>query len=68
MDTSFFGRNYFITCLFLVTVGLSLYALFSPSKPKPEHVTLSSDQWVCVDSRPSALHADCVQYIRKSIK
>lgn len=66
--TSFFSRNYFISCLVLVVIGLTLVTIFAPSKPKAEEVTITSTDWVCVDSRPSSLHAECVQYVRKSGK
>jgi hypothetical protein len=66
--TSFFSRNYFISCLVLVVIGLTLVAIFAPSRPKAEHVTITSDQWVCVDSRPALLHAECTQYVRRVSK
>ena len=68
MNTSFFSRNYFISCLVLVAIGLTLVAIFAPSRPKAEHVTITSDQWVCVDSRPALLHAECTQYVRRVSK
>lgn len=63
--TPFFAKPYFIGCAVLATIGLSLYAFFAPSKPKPEHVTITSTEWICVDSRPALLHAECTQYVRR---
>lgn len=63
--TPFFTKPYFISCIVLATLGLALLVKFAPSKPKPEEVTISSSDWVCVDSRPALLHAECTQYVRR---
>jgi len=63
--TSFFTQRYFVACAVLATIGLALLIKFSPAKAKPEEVTITSTDWVCVDSRPALLHAECMQYVRR---
>lgn len=34
-------------------------------KPAPERVTLDSNLWICTDTTPVGLHAECTNYLRK---
>jgi hypothetical protein len=62
-STPFFTKPYFISCLVLATLGLMLLVKFSPAKAKPEELTITSDKWICIDTRPAGLHAECTNLV-----
>ena len=61
--------NKFIT-LCLGLSSLALIALFFSwlLKPTPETVVLSSEEWMCVESVPKGLNAECTVYNRVATK
>ena len=61
--------NKFITiCLSLSF--LSLLVMFTQwvTKPSPATVVLSSEEWMCVESVPKGLNAECTVYNRVATK
>ena len=57
--------NRFITiCLTLSALALITMFFSWLLKPTPETVVLSSDEWMCVESVPKGLNAECTVYNR----
>lgn len=58
--------NRFITlCACASALAMLLIFLSWLLKPSSPTVTLSAAEWMCVDTAPNGLNAECIQYTRK---
>ena len=55
--------NRFIT-LCAIASGVAMLAIIIAKFHQPS-VTLHNSEWLCVDTAPNGLNAECIQYTRK---